>query len=123
MDTNAKKVLEALPDFNDAQDMIEQIKVVTIAKMRLDADIKAGESANFNEVMTSTKYMVGGKQPAVSYYENAYKYTGIDGNLMILRDKLSTTSAELDALKARYELYRQMQDMYKTLTFMERGTA
>ena len=42
MDTNAKKVLEALPDFNDAQDMIEQIKVVTIAKMRLDADIKAG---------------------------------------------------------------------------------
>ena len=120
MDTNAKKVLEALPDFNDAQDMIEQIKVVTIAKMRLDADIKAGESANFNEVMTSAQYMVGGKQPAVSYYENAYKYTGLEGNLIVLRDKLSTTAAELDALKSRYELYRQMQDMYKTLVFAER---
>jgi hypothetical protein len=123
MDTNAKKVLEALPDFNDAQDLIEHIKEITIAKMRLDADIKAQESTNFNEVMNSPKYMIGGKQPAVSYYENAYKYTGIDGNLMILRDKLSTTTAELEALKSRYELYRQMQDMYKTLTFMERGIA
>lgn len=120
METNAKKVLEALPDFSDAQKVIDEIKELTIEKMRLDSDIKSLESANFNEVMTSPKYQIGGKPPAVSFYENAFKYTGIDGNLIVKRDKFITTSASLDALKARYELYRQMQDMYKTLVFAER---
>ena len=120
METNAKKVLEALPDFNDAQDLLSEIKRLTITKMKLESSLKADEASNFQEVMTNDKYFVGGKPVAVSYYENAFKYKGIEGNLLPAREELIHVSAELDALKSRYELYRQMQDMYKTLVFAER---
>ena len=86
METSSKKILEALPNFNDYLDTIEEIKKLNLRKMKLEAAIKQDESRNFVEVMTNPKYFVSGKAVPVSYYENAYKYNGIDNNLTVLRE-------------------------------------
>lgn len=121
METNSKKILEALPNFNDYLDIIEEIKRLNLKKMQVEAAIKQDEASNFIEVMSNPKFFVGGKAVPVSFYENAYKYGGIDGNLVNLRAEYMRVSAELDALKARYDVYRQMQDMYKSIVYAERA--
>lgn len=121
METSSKKILEALPNFNDYLDIIEEIKALNLKKMQVEAAIKQDEANNFVEVMSNPKYFVSGKAVPVSFYENAYKYGGIDGNLVMLRAEYIRISAELDALKARYDVYRQMQDMYKSIVYAERA--
>lgn len=121
METNSKKILEALPSFNEYLGIIEEIKALNVKKMQLDAVIKQEESRNFVEIMSNPKYFVSGKAVPVSYYENAYKHTGVDGNLVPLKAEFIRISAELDALKARYDVYRQMQDLYKSIVYAERA--
>ena len=121
MDTNSKRMLEALPDFDRMFELIEEIKKLSLSKMRQEAGIKTKESEVFAEVMTDPKYLVGGKQPAVNYFDNAYKYSGIDGNLVPLREALMITISEIEAKKSEYELHKEMLDMFKTLVYQEKG--
>jgi cobalamin biosynthesis Co2+ chelatase CbiK len=121
METNAKKVLESLPSFDDLLKTVDEIKELSIKKMKMDATIKELESVTFKEVMSNPKYLVNGKQPAVSYYENAYKHTGIDNDLLSYRNDYSEVVSELDAKKAQYDLYRQMHDFWKTLVYLEKS--
>lgn len=122
METNSKKVLEALPTFDDLLALSNEIKTLSIRKMKIDSALKADESANFSEVMTNTKYFVGGKPVPVSFFDNAYKYKGIDNNLMVLREDLIEVSGELDSKRAQYELYMKMHDFWKTMVYMEKST-
>lgn len=121
METNAKKVLEAMPDYDDVLNLLEKMKELSLTKMKLENMIKATESSDFRTVMTDGKYFVNGKPVAVSYYENAYKFSGIDGTTQELRNQLSKVVAELEHKKAQFEVYKQMQDMYKSLVFAERS--
>lgn len=123
METNSKKVLEALPDFNDFLKLIDEIKALSIKKMTLEKDLKEQESEVFNKVMNSEQFFNNGKPVAVSYYENAYKYNGVSGELIPYRELLINVSAELDAKKAQFDVYKQMQDMYKTLVYAEKTFA
>jgi len=121
METNSKDLMKALPDFSDLQGVIDAMKALNIQKMSLDKQIKEQESNTFSTVMTDEKYMVNGKTPAVNFYDNAYKYKGIDGNLLSLRQQYIEVTAELDAMKLKYELYKEMLDMFKTLVYQEKG--
>jgi hypothetical protein len=121
METNSKKVLQALPDFNDVLALISKVKELTVKKMKLDSDIKYQEAANFSLIMNSSEFFVGGKPVAVAYYEHCYKFAGIKDNLKSLRQELILITAELDELKVKYDLYKQMQDMYKTMVFAEKS--
>lgn len=121
METNSKKILEAMPDFNDELDMLEEIKKLTVEKMQFEMEIKNKEADNFRTVMTDSEFFVGGKPVAVSYYENAFKFPGIKGNLLHYREHLITVSAKLDELKSRHDVYKQMQDLYKSMVFAERA--
>jgi hypothetical protein len=120
MVTNSKKVLEALPDFEKFMQLAEQIKSLTVRKMKLENDIKTGESLAFTRVMTDPEFFVNGKPVSVSYFENAFKFAGINGALIDYRNTLADTIAELEAKKTEFEIYRQMHDLFKTLVYQER---
>lgn len=120
MDTNSKKILNALPEFDKFMDLAEDIKTLSLSKMKLENLIREGEAVTFKLVMTSPEYFVNGKAVPVSYYENAYKFSGIDGKLLELRNKLAEIQADLDRKKSEFEIYRQMHDLFKTLVYQER---
>jgi hypothetical protein len=89
--------------------------------MQVEAKIKEVESENFRMVMSEEKFFNNGKPVAVSYYNEAYKFTGLEDNLLALRDSLSKLSVEIEQKKATYGVYKEMLDMFKTLVYQERG--
>ena len=121
MDTNSKKMMEALPDFNDFFTLIEEIKNLNYEKMVIEQTIKESEAENFNRVMNNPQFFVGNKPVAVSYFENAYKYSGTDGETIKHRQALAKVISQLEAKKAQYEVYKQIVDMFKTLVYQEKG--
>lgn len=121
METNSKKVLAALPSFEDYMALAEEVKRLSISKMRLENEIKKGETATFRRVQEDTSMWKGGKPVSVSYFENAYKHGGIEGELFPIRDEYAAVSAELESKKTQFEIYRQMQDMYRALAYQEKS--
>lgn len=120
METNSKKIMEAMPSFEDFMALAEQIKVLSVSKMKLENQIKEVESSNFKEVMTNEKYFVSNKPVAISFFENAYKFAGIDGNLVNLRNQLADSQAALEMKRHEFEIYKAMHDLFKTLVYQER---
>jgi hypothetical protein len=123
METNSKKVMEAMPSFEKFLDLAEDIKKLSLAKMKLENKIKSLESDNFKVIMTNTLFFVGGKPVAVSYYDNAYKFTGIEDNLVSYRNDLAETQAELELKKSEFEIYKSMMDLFKVLVYQEKALA
>jgi hypothetical protein len=121
METNSKNLMKVLPDFSDMQYIIDEMKSLNVRKMSLDKKIKEEESKAFSRVMGEEKFQVNGKPPAVNFYDNAYKYRGIEDSILPLRQEYLEVVAELDALKLKYDLYKEMLDMFKTLVYQERG--
>lgn len=122
METNSKKVLEALPTFEDFMNLAEDIKKLYFAKMTTENSIKTVEAENFKRVMTDPQYFVGGKAVPISYYENCYKFNGLNGELLNLREQLATVQSELEMKKNQFDIYKSMHDMWKTLVYQEKGT-
>lgn len=120
MQTNSQKIMEAMPTFEDFMDLAGEIKKLSVEKMKLENRIKAQEGEAFREIMTNQNYFVNGKPVAVSYYENAFKFGGLDGRLVLLRDELAETQASLELKRNQFEVYKQMHDMIKTLVYQER---
>lgn len=121
METNSKKVLAALPSFEDYLALAEQIKKLSIAKMQLENEIKRKEAEAFQAVMTDSRYFKQGKVVSVSYFENAYKFVGLDGELLKDRNVLAETISTLEELKTRFDIYKMMHDLYKALAYQEKG--
>lgn len=123
METNSKKLLEAIPDFREFMVLSEEIKQLYYNKMLVENEIKQLESDNFKEVMTNPAYFINGKIPPVSYYENAFKFSGLNGEIASLRSQLATVVSSLDSKRMQYDIYKQMIEMYKSATFQERAMA
>lgn len=121
METNSKKVLAALPDFDKYIEVAEEIKRLYFAKMMCEKDIKEMESRAFKEVMTNPDYFIGGKPVSVSYFENAYKHSGVNREILPFREELAGITSELDAKRTQLDIYKQMHDLYKALAYQERG--
>ena len=121
METNSKKVLAALPDFEDYMKLAEEIKQASIEKMRLENAIRSAEAYAFRRVMEDPDFWKGSKPVSVSYFENCYKHRGINGEIEELRGRYAEVSAFLDNMKSRFEIYRMMQDMYRALAYQEKG--
>lgn len=121
METNSKKVLAALPSFEDYIALAEEIKILYFEKMVLENEIKREESSNFQAIMTDPQYFKQGKAVPVSFYENAYKFTGINGELMKSRNALAKLVADLDSKRTQLEIYKMMHDLYKTLAYQEKA--
>lgn len=120
METNSKKVLEAMPSFDDFMSLAEEIKEISVEKMRLENEIKATEAATFTRVMSDSAFFVGGKPVSVSFYENAYKFSGVGGGLLELRNELANVVATLELKRNQFEVYKSMHDLFKVLVYQER---
>ena len=121
METNSKKVLAALPSFEDYMNLAEEIKKISLEKMLTDNAIKSKEAETFKTVMTEPKYFVQGKAVPVSYFENCYKFSGINGEILEMRTHLAEMVSLLESKKTQFEIYKQMHELYKTLAYQEKG--
>lgn len=120
METNSKKVLEAMPSFEDFMGLAEEIKRISLDRMVLENMIKSAEAEAFREVMSNDKYFISGKPLPVSHFENAFKHRGLNGEILDLRLKLADKVAELELKRHQFEVYQQMHDLFKTLVYQER---
>lgn len=123
METNSKKVLEALPDFRDFMDLADTISNLYVQRMKLENQIKSAESKVFMEVMNNPQYFVNGKPVPVSHFENSYKHRGLSGEISELRDSLADIVAKLDRSRTQFEIYNRMLEMHKTLAYQEKVLA
>lgn len=123
METNSKKVLEALPDFQDYMNLAREIKAISFEKMVMENKIKSKEAETFKIVMTEPKYFIAGKAVSVSYFENAYKFSGLDGELITMREHLADLVSELELKRSQFEIYSRMHDLFKTLVYQEKVMA
>lgn len=70
--------------------------------------------------MTNPKFLVGGKPPSMSLIESTYLYTGIENDILPLREKLSIAVANLERYRSRLDLYKEFLNMWRTLSASER---
>ena len=121
METNSKKILAALPAFEEYLAIAEQIKELYISKMSMENDIKAAEAEAFRTVMTDPNWFINGKAVSASYFENCYKHGGLNGEILPLRRILVEVIATLDSKKTQLDIYKLMQDLYKALAYQEKS--
>ncbi len=121
METNSKKVLEALPNFDDYMRLAQEIKQISYDRMLTENAIKEKESGTFKTVMTDPKYFVNGKAVPVSYFDNAYKFSGLNGELLEMRNHLADLVSDLEMKRSMFEVYGRMHDLYKALSYAEKN--
>lgn len=108
-------VLKAIPDFDEFMKLSASISDLMYKKMRLDNEIKGKEAEVFKLVSTSTDFLQAGKPPSATYIDNTYKFSGINGELLPLRDELSKTISDLEGKKQQMEIYKTMIEVWRTL--------
>lgn len=120
MKTNSTEMIKSIPDFDEFIKLTGEISGLMLRKMSLETKIKAGEANVFKRVSTEEKFFVGGKPPASTYIDNTFKFTGIDNELLPLRDELIAVIAGLEEKKLLMEVYKAMLDVWRTLSSSER---
>jgi hypothetical protein len=103
-----------LPDFEDMSEAIEKISSLALKKSLLEIEIKKGESLVFTTAMSDPAYLQGGKQPSSAYVENAYKYTGLNGELIPLRVELAVTGATLEKERLSFDLMKDSIEIWRS---------
>jgi hypothetical protein len=118
MKSSVKDILEAIPDFDDLTKLVDEIGELSFRKLQLENRIKAAEAETFREAMA--RPLENGKFPSSSFVANAYLHTGFDGQLIAEREKLADISAMLDKRKLLLSIYRDMMEMFRTISANER---
>lgn len=120
MKSNLKDILEAIPDFDDLTKLVNEIGELSFKKMQLENKIKAMESVTFTKAIN--EFSIEGKKPSVAHIQNAYMHTGIDGEILPLREQLADVSAMFEKRKLLMSLYRDMMELYRTFSANERNS-
>jgi len=116
-----EEVLKSIPDFEEFMLLTDQITALQLRKLVLESNIKIGESNVFKEASTNELYFQGGKPPAVSYIENTFKFTGLTGELVSLRQELAIVTAEFEGKKQQLDVYKTMIEIWRTLCSNQRA--
>jgi hypothetical protein len=123
MNSNPDELLKRIPDFDGFLKLSGEIADTAMEKAKVDAIIKEGEANVFRVCTTEEKYFVGGKPPSMSYIESTYKYSGINGELIDLRLRLSNVSAVLEQKRLVFDIYKTMIEVWRTLCSNQRSGA
>jgi len=116
-------IMKALPDFDDMEKISDEIADLLFRKLVLEKEIKAGESEVFRRFMTDETLYQGGKPYPVSYIENAHRYSGMNGELLPKRHEFAEVSSQLEKARLKLDMYKQMMDIWRTLSANERSSA
>jgi len=87
----------------------------------IEKTIREAEADTFRTVMTNPKYFVNGKAVPVSYYDNAFKHSGLGGELLGYRQDLAEVVSTLESKRMTYDIYKQMLEVWRTQSANERG--
>lgn len=121
MNSSVEDIIKQIPDFEEFLKLADQIRDLSFQKLLLEKEIKEMESNVFKSVTTDQKYLVGGKTPAISYIENTYKHTGLDGEILPLREQYARVNSDLERAKLQLDIYKQMVGIFQTVSANERG--
>ena len=120
MKGSPEEVLKAIPDFEEFTKLAEEITALMYKKLSLDTQIKDGESIVFRVASTEERFFQGGKPPSSTAIDNTYKYPGLAGELLPLRQELAKATADLEGKKLQYDIYKQMVEIWRTLCSNQR---
>ena len=120
MKSNLKDIIEAIPDFEDLMKLADEIRQLSFYKMQLENKLKGREALIFQEAMS--RPLENGKFPSASFVTNAYLHTGFNGELMEDREKLAQTISDLEEKKIQLSIYRDMLEVFRTVSANERST-
>lgn len=120
MKANLKDILESIPDFEDFMKLADEIATLSYNKMQLENQIKAKEAQTFAKAIN--EFMIDGKRPSASHVEKAYLHTGINGELLSEREKLAYVSSSLENKKIQLSIYRDMINLFQTVSANERSS-
>lgn len=122
MNSNTKTLLESLPDFSEFMSVTEEIGKLLYTKLLLEKEIKRLEANVVTEAMVNDKYFIGGKPASMSYLESTLKFTGLDGEIVPLREELARVTGKLEESKLRLYVYKDMLEVWRTLSANERNS-
>lgn len=123
METTASKFLSKLPEFDALFDLVNKIAETSVTKLSLENLIKQKEAETVLTVTTDERFFMGGKPPSMSFIESTYKYLGVHGELLPLRQSLAETYATLEKLRGTLDIYKEMLGTWQTLSANERRTS
>ena len=115
-----EEVLKAIPDFEEFTKITDNISRLMYEKLSLDSKIKEGESLVFKRATTEEKYFQGGKPASSTYIDNTYKYAGLDGELIPLRQQLAKVISDLEGQRLLFDVYKTMIDVWRTMCSNQR---
>jgi hypothetical protein len=119
---NSKQILDKLPDYNDLMSLTEEIASTSSKKLYLENKIKAMESEVVLRVTKEPEFFQGGKPPSMSFIESTYKFTGINQEILPLREQLAEVISKLDSLKIKMDVFKQLIEIWRTLSANERSS-
>lgn len=122
MNSNTKTLLESLPDFSEFMSVTEEIGKLLYTKLLLEKEIKKLEANVVIEAMVNEKYFIGGKPASMSYLESTLKFTGLNGEIVPLREELARVTGKLEESKLRLYVYKDMLEVWRTLSANERNS-
>lgn len=111
-----------IPDLEDMIKVAQKIKEVSLEKTRLDLVIEDTKSKTVIELTSKPEYFVNGKPPSMAFINATYLFTGLDGGLYEYRRQLGTVEAELEFLKNKLNIYRDMIDVWRTISANKRAS-
>lgn len=123
MKGSPEEVLKALPDFEEFTKLAEEISALMYKKLSLDAQIKDGESNVFKVASTDERFFQGGKPPSSTAIDNTYKYPGLAGELIPLRQELAKVTSELEGKRLQMDVYKSFIEIWRTLCSNSRTAA
>ncbi len=110
-----------IPDFEDMFKLAEDIGTLTREKLEYEQKIEYKEAQIVFEVTSNSAYHVNGKVPSMEFIKTTYLRTGFDEEMQVLKAKLNITISKLEKAKLRFQIYRDMIDVWRTISANQRA--
>lgn len=111
-----------IPDFEDMLKVSAEIRDMSLEKTRLELIIEDSVAKTVRMLTTNAEYYVNGKPPSMSFINATYAFSGINGEIYEYRVKLGNVTAELEFLKNKLTIYRDMIDVWRTISANKRAS-
>lgn len=111
-----------IPDLEDMITISAEIRDLSLRKTELELRIEDGVAKTVKALTTNPEYYVNGKPPSMSFINSTYAFSGINGELYELRVELGRVNSELEFMKNKLMVYRDMIDVWRTVSANKRAS-